>query len=195
MSIEFYNQNAQLFFASTKEVDTHSLMEHFTPHIPKGGIILDAGCGSGRDAKSFVEQGYKVVAFDASEELASLASQLLQIPVTVSTFADFQGDQSFDGIWACASLLHVGELDLPDTFTHLASQLKPFAPLYCSFKYGTGEVERDGRRFTNGDEQRLAQWIAHAPLNVAKIWITNDLRADRQNEQWLNAILIKSEER
>ncbi|MBF4343532.1 SAM-dependent methyltransferase, partial [Vibrio anguillarum] len=32
-------------------------------------------------------------------------------------------------------------------------------------------------------------------LNVAKIWITNDLRADRQNEQWLNAILIKSEER
>ncbi|MBF4395946.1 SAM-dependent methyltransferase, partial [Vibrio anguillarum] len=56
MSIEFYNQNAQLFFASTKEVDTHSLMEHFTPHIPKGGIILDAGCGSGRDAKSFIEQ-------------------------------------------------------------------------------------------------------------------------------------------
>ncbi|CAH8206240.1 class I SAM-dependent methyltransferase [Vibrio aestuarianus] len=193
MSIEFYNQNAQLFFTTTKEVDTSSLIEHFTPYLPQGGTILDAGCGSGRDAKNFIDLGYQVTAFDASEALASLASQLLQIPVTVSTFTNFYSDKPFDGIWACASLLHVRELDLPSTFSHLASQLKPSAPLYCSFKYGTDEVERDGRRFTNGNEQRLSEWITHTQLKIEKIWRTHDLRAERQHELWLNAILIKSE--
>lgn len=46
------------------------LRERFLAHIPAGGYIVDAGCGSGRDAKAFIARGYQFTAFDASLALA-----------------------------------------------------------------------------------------------------------------------------
>jgi len=191
MSIDFYNQNASSFYASTVEVDSTSLLEQFTPYLPKGGSVLDAGCGSGRDSKRLIEFGFHVDAFDASEALATLAQQLLGKPVRVATFMQFTSTQQYDGIWACASLLHVSKASLPDTFAHLASMLKLGGAFYCSFKYGQGEVERDGRRFTHCDEVLLAELLTGLPLAIDKVWLTTDLRVGRENEQWLNAVLFK----
>jgi trans-aconitate methyltransferase len=73
------------------------------------GHILDAGCGSGRDSSYFLDKGFDVSAFDASAELAKLASQLIHRPVTVCQFNEYESDKPFDGIWACASLLHVSD--------------------------------------------------------------------------------------
>ncbi|QDZ91789.1 class I SAM-dependent methyltransferase [Shewanella decolorationis] len=191
MSIDFYNQNASSFYASTVEVDSTSLLEQFTPYLPKGGSVLDAGCGSGRDSKRLIEFGFHVDAFDASEALATLAQQLLGKPVRVATFMQFTSTQQYDGIWACASLLHVSKASLPDTFAHLASMLKLGGAFYCSFKYGQGEVERDGRSFTHCDEVLLAELLTGLPLAIDKVWLTTDLRVGRENEQWLNAVLLK----
>ena len=191
MSIDFYNQNASSFYASTVEVDSTSLLEQFTPYLPKGGSVLDAGCGSGRDSKRLIEFGFHVDAFDASEALATLAQQLLGKPVRVATFMQFTSTQQYDGIWACASLLHVSKASLPDTFAHLASMLKSGGAFYCSFKYGQGEVERDGRSFTHCDEALLAELLTGSPLVIDKVWLTTDLRVGRENEQWLNAVLLK----
>lgn len=85
MSVEFYNQNAQQFFSSTVEVDSTSLLDQFVPYLPQGGLVLDAGCGSGRDSKRFLDMGYQIDAFDASAPLAALAEELLNQSVTVTT--------------------------------------------------------------------------------------------------------------
>ncbi|AAN54474.1 class I SAM-dependent methyltransferase [Shewanella oneidensis MR-1] len=191
MSIDFYNQNASSFYASTVEVDSSSLLEQFTPYLPKGGSVLDAGCGSGRDSKRLIELGFHVDAFDASAALATLAQQLLGKPVRVATFMQFTSTLQYDGIWACASLLHVSKASLPDAFAHLASMLKSGGAFYCSFKYGQGEVERDGRSFTHCDEALLAELLTGSPLVIDKVWLTTDLRVGRENEQWLNAVLLK----
>jgi len=191
MSIDFYNQNASSFYASTVEVDSTSLLEQFIPYLPKGSSVLDAGCGSGRDSKRLIEFGFHVDAFDASAALATLAQQLLGKPVRVATFMQFTSTQQYDGIWACASLLHVSKASLPDTFAHLASMLKSGGAFYCSFKYGQGEVERDGRSFTHCDEALLAELLTGLPLAIDKVWLTTDLRVGRENEQWLNAVLLK----
>lgn len=191
MSIDFYNQHASSFYASTVEVDSSSLLEQFIPYLPKSGRVLDAGCGSGRDSKRLIDLGFHVDAFDASEALATLAQQLLGKPVRVATFMQFTSTHQYDGIWACASLLHVAKASLPDTFAHLASMLKSGGAFYCSFKYGQGEVERDGRRFTHCDEALLAELLSGLPLVIDKVWLTTDLRVGRENEQWLNAVLLK----
>lgn len=188
----YYNVNAQAFFEGTVNVDMSSLYGAFLPMLPAGGAILDAGCGSGRDSQYFLSQGFAVTAFDASESLVAMASQHAGLSVQHATFTSFQAALgSFDGIWACASLLHVPADELHDTFAHLAGWLKSDGVFYCSFKYGTEEVERDGRRFTNLDEARLDVQLANTPLSVQQTWITGDLRPGREHEKWLNVLLMK----
>jgi SAM-dependent methyltransferase len=58
----YYEQNAEQFFADTIAVDMSALYARFLASIPAGGSILDAGCGSGRDAKAFALRGYRVAA-------------------------------------------------------------------------------------------------------------------------------------
>src|SRR5690606_40278168 len=101
-----------------------SLYAPFLAALPVNAHILDAGCGSGRDALAFQQLGYQISAFDASEPLAAHASQLLGVMVPVKRFADMDEIERYDGIWACASLLHVPENQLPDAFSRLWQALK-----------------------------------------------------------------------
>ena len=188
---QYYRSNAQAFFDSTVDVNMQSLYAEFLPLIPAGGVILDAGCGAGRDSKAFIELGFDMEAFDASEELAALASQLTRKRVTVERFQSYKNNREFDAIWACASLLHVPLAELPDVFQSLSSMLKTGGLFYCSFKYGEEEIVRNGRRFTNLNESCFAQQIKGLPLQIEKQWITGDLREGRQNEKWLNVIMRK----
>ncbi|MDN5332320.1 MAG: hypothetical protein PWP45_1545 [Tepidanaerobacteraceae bacterium] len=42
----------------------NEIYEFFLKWLPKGTKILDLGCGSGRDTKYFLENGYEVIAVD-----------------------------------------------------------------------------------------------------------------------------------
>lgn len=193
MSKKYYHANAAAFHADTAEVDMSELYAEFVPLIPKGAHIVDAGCGTGRDALAFQAQGFQVSAFDASEALIAIAQQRLGVHALQCTFTEFQAKEPVAAIWACASLLHVPFSELPSTFSHLAAQLVSQGVLYCSFKYGDNEVERGGRRFTNLNEVLLTNVLQNTNLTIQKIWITGDARPGREHEQWLNAILVKSE--
>ncbi|MCW7553916.1 methyltransferase domain-containing protein [Endozoicomonas gorgoniicola] len=192
MSVPYYDNNAKEFFSSTYQVDASDLYEEFLPLLKPQSLILDAGCGSGRDTLAFIQSGFKVTAFDASKDLAELASKHTGQTVAVAEFSNFQSNILFDAIWACASLLHVPPLNLPDVFNHLASFLKPEGIFYCSFKYGSGVTSRDGRQFTNVDENTLQKIILNTSLKIHKKWITRDLRTDRKSEKWMNAIFYKA---
>lgn len=189
MSVEFYNLNASQFAADTTNVDMSELYARFLPKLPSNGVILDAGCGIGRDSRFFLAQGFTVCAFDASTEMVRLARELTGLDVRLSTFLSYQSDIHFDGIWACASLLHVVQAQLAATFNHLGSLLKSNGVLYCSFKLGTGELQRDGRCFTQMTADRLGVVLSDTRLQIAEHWITADVRPDRGHEQWLNALL------
>ena len=104
-------------------------------------------------------RGYRVVAFDASSEIANLAAQHTNHPVTVRTFLEVAEEASYDGIWACASLLHVPETDLSDAFFRLWRALKPDGVIYVSFKHGDGERHDGNRHFTDATEPRLRSWL------------------------------------
>ncbi|WP_279151439.1 class I SAM-dependent methyltransferase [Photobacterium iliopiscarium] len=192
MSIDFYNTHADDFYQSTVNVDVSPLLSRFIPYLPISAHILDAGCGSGRDSKSFIDHGFQVTAIDASEELGKLAEILINQPVEITTFQSFVTTEKFDAIWACASLLHVSSHELNDVFKKLSNYLVNDGIFYCSFKYGNDDVERNSRSFTNCNEKRLSQFIANTPLQIKETWTTSDLRPERKNEKWLNVILEKN---
>ena len=105
VSADYYEKNASEFVEATVNVDMTKLYEPFLALIPPGGRILDAGCGSGRDAAAFLSAGLDVEAFDASPAMAAHASEIMEESQKANQ--RYQDIESFDGIWVCASLLHV----------------------------------------------------------------------------------------
>lgn len=192
MNNDYYQQHAERFFTETVTVDMSALYQPFVAHLKPGARILDAGCGSGRDARAFHEMGYDVEAFDASAELVELARQHSGLPVEQKRFEDVTDVDRYDGIWCCASLLHVPLAELPGVMMLLARALKPGGVWYVSFKYGCGERAKDGRVFTDMDEAGLNELTASlGNVTLLNSWMTGDKRPDRQDEKWLNALLLK----
>ncbi|MTD27804.1 class I SAM-dependent methyltransferase [Erwinia sorbitola] len=193
MNNDYYQQHAQRFFSDTVAVDMSILYQPFVANLKPGAWILDAGCGSGRDAKAFSEMGYRVDAFDASAELVELARQHSGLPVVRKRFEEVVEVERYDGIWCCASLLHVPLSELQGVMARLAKTLKPGGIWYISFKYGSGERESDGRVFTDMNEAGLKDLLVGLNnITLTDSWITGDKRPGRQDEQWLNSLLYKS---
>ena len=171
---------------------SHITADLFLQHLPANGLILDFGCGTGRDSLYFLKHGCRVSAIDGSAEMCRMAHALTGQPVRNETFTDFADKDIYNGIWACASILHMKKEDLPDMFTRLADALVDKGVLYVSFKYGGFEGNRDGRYFTDLTEAALHDIANQAPaLHELSLWISNDVRADRFQQKWLNALYIK----
>ena len=192
ITIDYYNENAKKFFDGTVSVDFKHIQDMFLEILPEKARILDFGCGSGRDTKNFLEQGYIVDATDGSLELCKAASEYTGITVKHMLFQELDEKEAYDGIWACASVLHVKRVELPDIIRKMSSATKVNGIIYLSFKYGDFEGERNGRYFTDMTEDSMEKLLMEFPeLKVEKQWITGDVRAGRGDERWLNMILRK----
>jgi SAM-dependent methyltransferase len=191
-SIDYYDLNAKTFFDATVLVDMEPLYQRFLSMLPPNSRVLDAGCGSGRDAKAFATKGFRVDAFDASPELAKLASEFTGQRVEVMSFLEFDRHHFYDGIWACASVLHVAKDLVENALQRLWRGLKPNGVLYLSFKNGIGQREQGGRVFTDATPAQLTSWMETMDdVASTDIWLSTDQRPDRQ-EQWVNGIFRKA---
>lgn len=191
-TIDYYNRNVQDFVDRTVSVDFTRIQNVFLELLPRDARILDFGCGSGRDTKYFLDCGYQVDAMDGSIELCRAASEYTGIHVKRILFQELDDVEKYDGIWACASILHVKKTELPDIIRKMSLATKENGIIYISFKYGDYEGEKNGRYFTDMTEISMKELLVDFPeLKVEKQWITGDVRADRGDERWLNMILRK----
>lgn len=192
-TLDFYNNNSKTYIESTLSVDMSHLYNDFLKHIPKGGHILDLGCGSGRDSLEFIKQGYNVTAVDGSKELSIAASKLIEQEVICSKFEELQLTEKFHGIWACASLLHVNRKDILDVIKNTSSNLKDNGVFYMSFKYGEKEyIDEKGRYFNCYTEETFNELISKVEgLDIMKIYKTIDIVPGRGDIIWLNILCIK----
>ncbi|MCD4752950.1 MAG: class I SAM-dependent methyltransferase [Anaerolineaceae bacterium] len=171
------------------------LMSSYKPFLGlllPGSRILDAGCGSGRDSLFFKKLGYQVSAFDASEEMVSFASKFAGVKVHHLSFHEIEFSNEFEAIWANASLLHVPKNDLHDVITRLGNSLKLNGFFNFSFKYGKSDIFKNGRLYSYYNEKTFAELISpHSEFRLETLWVTNDVRPDREDEKWLDCILRK----
>lgn len=191
-TLTYYNTHAQSFTQSTRGVDFTAIQNKFLDKLPAGALILDFGCGSGRDTRYFLDQGYRVEAIDGSEELCRLAGEYTGIEVKCMLFQELQDTDRYDAVWACSSILHLTYDDLISVLEKIARALKNKGLLYTSFKYGTEEGERNGRYFTDMTEEKLTGLLEKVPVfEIEEQWITSDVRPGRGEEKWLNLFLRK----
>jgi SAM-dependent methyltransferase len=149
ITIQTYDDTAEGYAAKTMPIDTAPQILRFSSSLKKGDLILDSGCGPGRDAKRFNEAGYNVIGIDLSRKLLAYAENYAPKAVflkrDVRDLAIFP-DEIFDGVWAMSSLMHLPKSDfLPALMEHYRV-LKEGGPFYLSLKRGIGEkLEHDAR--------------------------------------------------
>jgi SAM-dependent methyltransferase len=189
---EYYNQYASIYFENTVNLDVSDLIEPFTSYLEEGASVLDLGCGSGRDSLTFLEMGYDVTALDGSEEMCSLAGIHTDLDVLHMQYDDLDFEEVFDGIWACASLVHLEKEDLPGILRKISKALKPGGIFYMSVHKGNFEGIRHQRYFSEYTELELEQIISQfSELKILDIWQTDDVRQKKDDQQWLNLLVQK----
>jgi SAM-dependent methyltransferase len=163
------------------------LRQRFQKYLPAGAFILDLGCGSGRDSKAFIEQGYRVEAVDGSVEMCKRAESLIKQPVHLMFFDELNADQKYDGVWACASLLHISKGHITDMIQRIERSLKPGGIFYMSVKKGDLNGERNGRIFADYQEEEIKGILTAQQFEILELNVSEDARPLRE-DQWINII-------
>lgn len=193
-TLAFYESHGEQYHRSTAHLDMQALYGPFLRELPPGASILDAGCGSGRDTRAFAERGYRVTALDASPTIVQLAAAFTGQPCTVLSFQEMAFRDACDGIWACASLLHVPKREMPDVMNRFLQALRPGGVLYISLQEGEGEgIAEDGRFFNYYTADAFREVTAGIPaLRELACWMTEEIRSCHRRYRWLNLLLKKT---
>jgi len=191
-TIRYYDTNAEEYAESTKYVYMFDIRTVFLKYIDPSGRILDAGCGGGRDMRIFMENGFMADGFDASKEMARVASEWTGQPVQCADFASYVPRFTYAGIWACASLLHCTEDEFYAFFKRYKEFLSSDGVIYFSMKTGIRDGYDDkGRWYLGFDDRRLQRILDENPdLKRVKYWKTQDNL--HRSLTWANVILQKT---
>jgi 8-oxo-dGTP pyrophosphatase MutT (NUDIX family) len=186
-----YNEIAPEFATKFWETDLSPQLDRFCTYLQPGARVVDVGCGPGRDLLSLAERGFWAAGVDRSagmlrQALARGAKALVQADARALPFAS----GAWDGVWACASLLHLPKSELPAALTETRRALG-HGHVCLILKCGEGESWRDDdwgqRRFFayyHPAEVELA--LERAGFHV----LDSDLEPDtrRPDLTWINAI-------
>lgn len=156
-TLQFYADNAAAY-AEHATAPTGRFLTQFLADLRPHARILELGCGNGRDAAHMLAQGYDVDPTDGTLELTKEAEKRLGRPVRLLRFEQLDATQAYDGIWACASLLHVLDRDLHHILTRIHRALRPGGTFTASYKAGHGEGHDTLDRYYNyPTAERLTQ--------------------------------------
>lgn len=186
----YYDVNAKEYIESTINCDMSFHYQKFLKYLPKTGKILDVGFGSGRDMIYFKSLGYEVEGIDTSVEFVKNMKEK-GFNVRLESACELNYSDEYDGIWACASLLHIKRDKLEEVIIKCMIALKENGVLYCSFKYGDMEIENAGRYFNYINEDIIRNIVNRSNIEIIEIYTSSDIRKDRSNEEWCNIILKK----
>jgi ubiquinone/menaquinone biosynthesis C-methylase UbiE len=149
-TINSYDQTVNQYIKRTDNLHPINESKKFLSYLKKNKLILDIGCGPGRDAKIFTDYGLKVVGIDLSKQMIEAASNRAKNAKfhVMDIRKLYFNDNSFDGIWASASFLHIPKRDIFKGLKEVHRVLKNKGIFYISLKEGKGEILKPDERYS-----------------------------------------------
>jgi len=128
-------------------------LDDFMRALPAGALVLELGCGGGRDAEALLAHGFDVHPTDGAP---AMAEERLGRPVRIMRFDELSDVSVYDAVWANASLLHVPRVALAYVLALVFRALKPGGLHFANYNAG-GVAARDtlGRYFNYPDQPEL----------------------------------------
>ncbi len=168
---QYYELHADEYFSATRGVQLTYLWDVFTSELPPHALILDLGCGSGRDLRYFSGHGFRVVGLDYSLRLLKLAKNFSHRPVVLGDINRLPfGELVFDAVWSVGSLLHISRSELPSVLAQIHRSLKPNGQFLASIKKGEGDiVDSLGRRNVFYQRGEWANLMADAGFQINEL--------------------------
>lgn len=194
-SIDYYNRFAKEYYEKTVSATMEGQLKQFTELLPVGGAVLDLGCGSGRDSLFLVEEGFDVTSLDGAKKMCELAQIHVGHEVLNLTYDQLDFNEVFDGIWACASLVHEEPDKLPVTLQRVFDCLKSEGVMYMSFRHGDFIGFNSDINFYAYTEATfgniLEQCIGKQNIEMIDVFITKDTREEFLDNEWINIYIRK----
>lgn len=186
-TIAVYDQQSQDYAAMMdREAAKDPMIGRFIAACPKGGRVLDLGCGSGHYAKRMAEAGLRVDALDASQSMVDLTARIPGVNVRLARFEDLAEENVYDGIWAYFSLLHARREDLPGHLERIARALRPGGVFFIAVKRGSGG-KRDtlDRYYEYYEREDLEVLLNMAGLAPVSHWLGKSAGLSGHAEGWV----------
>ena len=190
-TIDYYNRNADWYYWTTVGVDMDAFRKNFASYLPDEARVIDMGCGSGRDVMAFSDMGHEATGLDGAKELLKLAEERLEIKTVAADMSEYIAASPYDGIWCCASLIHLNDEEKARFFRNLDRNLKPGGVLFLSVKEGieTGR-DSDGVYTSNCTGAELEKHLEDAGCEILDEKVTADAMG-RSGVKWLNVLARK----
>ncbi len=203
-TIRAYNNSPQKYIQATKDMLPIVDLNKFLQSLAPNSLILDAGCGYGRDTNYILHRGFNAAGIDLSEKLLEEANKLY--PGILFQKMDIRQlhypENHFDGIWCHAALHHLNLPDIKKSLLEFRRVLKTGGVLFVSFKEGnntTQEVDdsltcSDPRFYTFLTSDMLRNILIEVGFNVKEVEKVNErLRFGngKRNINWIHVLASK----
>src|SRR5262245_55958539 len=188
-----YDQIAAAYAARSGLADTLAeVRQRFAARLAPGARVLDAGCGPAHDTAALRRLGLRAAGLDRSRGMLAQACRQAAIPLLLGDMRRLPvRDGTLDGLWVCASFLHIPKPDGPAVLREFHRALRPGGALYIGVKRGEGErwVEHTPglrRFFAFYSEEELDGLLAGVGFILRERWVEPDSRG--RPEAWINRI-------
>lgn len=189
---DFYQSGAP-FFSLSSAVGPSRHLDAFLDRLAPGALVLELGCGAGRDSVRMRERGFDVDATDGIPAMVAKANERHGIGARVMRFDELDASEAYDAVWAHACLLHCPRAELPEVLARIREALKPGGLHYASFKLGDGEG-RDllGRLHNFPSSDWLRQTYTAARFAIVETEVFAGKGSDGTQRDWMGLTVQRS---